>query len=354
MSKYFSDKYKNLAPYVPGEQPKDKKYVKLNTNESPFPPSQKAQEKAIEAAKELNLYPDPDCTKLREDIAKLYNIDKDEIIMVNGSDEILNFAFMAYCDDKTPAAFADITYGFYPVYAKINNVPYKEIPLNDKYELNIEDYLNINSTIFIANPNAPTGIAIPLSSIENILSSNPNNIVVVDEAYVDFGAESAVKLINKYDNLLVTQTFSKSRSMAGARLGMGFANKKIIQDLNTIRYSQNPYNVNRMTMALGIGTINDNDYTINNCATIATNREYTIEKLSELGFETLPSKANFIFTTNKMFDGEFLYKTLKEKGVLVRYFNKDRLRKYLRITIGSKEQMDILIEKLKEILEESK
>ena len=354
MSKYFSDKYRNLAPYTPGEQPNDKKYVKLNTNESPFPPSQKAQEMAIKAASELNLYPDPDCTILRENIAKLYNVDKDEIILVNGSDEILNFAFMAYCDNKTPAAFADITYGFYPVYAKINNVPYKEIPLNENYELNIDDYLNINSTIFIANPNAPTGIAISLDNIEKILKSNPNNIVVVDEAYVDFGAESAVKLINKYDNLLVTQTFSKSRSMAGARLGMGFANKKIIQDLNTIRYSQNPYNVNRMTMALGIGTINDNEYTIKNCATIANNREYTIEKLDELGFKTLPSKANFIFTTNQMFEGEYLYKSLKNKGVLVRYFNKPRLNKYLRITIGSKEQMDILITKLKEIMEESK
>ena len=354
MSKYFSEKYKNLAPYTPGEQPKDKKYVKLNTNESPFEPSQKAQEMAIKAAKELNLYPDPDCTRLREDIAKLYNIDKDEIIMVNGSDEILNFAFMAYCDKNTPAAFADITYGFYPVYAKINNVPYKEIPLNENYELNIDDYLNINSTIFIANPNAPTGIAISLDDIEKILKNNPNNIVVIDEAYVDFGAESAVKLINKYDNLLVTQTFSKSRSMAGARLGMGFANKKIIQDLNTIRYSQNPYNVNRMTMALGIGTINDNEYTIKNCATIQKNREYTINELNKLGFKTLPSKANFIFTTNQMLDGEYLYKTLKEKGVLVRYFKKPRLDKFLRITIGSKEQMDILIDKLKEIMEESK
>ena len=354
MSKYFSEKYKSLIPYVPGEQPKDKKYIKLNTNESPFPPSKKAQEMAIEAAKELNLYPDPDCTKLREDIAELYNIDKDEVMFVNGSDDILNFAFMAYCDSKTPAAFADITYGFYEVFAKINNVPYKIIPLNEKYELNIADYFNLNSTIFIANPNAPTGIAISLKDIEQILQNNINNIVVIDEAYVDFGGESAVKLINKYDNLLVTQTFSKSRSMAGARLGMCFANKNIIQDLNTIRYSQNPYNINRMTMAVGIGTINDNEYTIKNCETIIKNREYTISELKKLGFETLKSSANFIFTRNAKCSGEYLYKSLKDKGVLVRYFNKDRLKDFVRITIGSIDQMQTLIEKIKEILEETK
>ena len=354
MSKYFSEKYNDLIPYVPGEQPKDMKYVKLNTNESPFPPSKKAQEYASDAAKLLALYPDPDCTILREKMAALYNLDKDEIVIVNGSDEILNFAFMAYCDDKTPAAFADITYGFYPVFAKINKVPYVEIPLNDNYEINVDDYIGINKTIFIANPNAPTGIALSLDKIERIIASNPNNIVVIDEAYVDFGAQSAVNLIRKYDNLLVTQTFSKSRSMAGARLGMGFANKKIIQDINTIRYSTNPYNVNRMTMAAGIGTIEDNDYMVNNCKTIIQNREYTINKLNELGFVTLPSKTNFVFTKNEKFSGEYLYKKLKENGVLVRYFNKARLDKYLRITIGSKQDMDVLIEKLIKIMEESK
>ena len=354
MSKYFSEKYNDLIPYVPGEQPKDMKYVKLNTNESPFPPSKKAQEYALDAAKLLALYPDPDCTILREKMAALYNLDKDEIVIVNGSDEILNFAFMAYCDDKTPAAFADITYGFYPVFAKINKVPYVEFPLNDNYEINVDDYIGINKTIFIANPNAPTGIALSLDNIEKIIASNPNNIVVIDEAYVDFGAQSAVNLIRKYDNLLVTQTFSKSRSMAGARLGMGFASKKLIQDINTIRYSTNPYNVNRMTMAAGIGTIEDNDYMVNNCKTIIQNREYTINKLNELGFETLPSKTNFVFTKNEKFSGEYLYKKLKENGVLVRYFNKARLDKYLRITIGSKQDMDVLIEKLIKIMEESK
>ena len=354
MSKYFSEKYKDLIPYTPGEQPKDMKYVKLNTNESHVAPSQKAQEYAAKAAKDLELYPDPDCTLLREKMASLYNLDKDEIVIVNGSDEILNFAFMAYCDDNTPAAFADITYGFYPVFAKINKVPFVEIPLNENYEINVEDYLNINKTIFIANPNAPTGIALSLDKIEQIVASNKDNIVVVDEAYVDFGAQSAVSLIRKYDNLLVTQTFSKSRSMAGARLGMGFANKKLIQDINTIRYSTNPYNINRMTMAAGIGTIEDNEYAMNNCKTIIDNRSYTIKKLSELGFKTLDSKANFVFTTNEKYSAEYLYKTLKENGVLVRYFNKARLSNYLRITLGSKEEMDILFRKLEKIMEESK
>ena len=354
MSKFFSEKFADLIPYVPGEQPKDMKYIKLNTNESPFAPSKKAQEAAADAAKKLQLYPDPDCTELREKIASLYELDKDEIVIVNGSDEILNFAFMANCHQKTPAAFADITYGFYPVYAKINKVPYVEIPLNENYEINVEDYIGINKTIFIANPNAPTGIALPLSDIERIIASNPNNIVVVDEAYVDFGAQSAVKLIRKYENLLVTQTFSKSRSMAGARLGMGFANKKLIQDINTLRYSTNPYNINRMTMAAGIGTIEDNEYTIKNCKAIQENREWTIQELQKLGFKTLDSKANFVFTRNDKFSGEYLYKSLKAKGVLVRYFNKERLNQFLRITIGSIDEMKILINTLKTIMEESK
>mgnify|MGYP003571364354 CR=1 FL=1 len=353
MSKYFSEKYASLTPYTPGEQPKDKKYVKLNTNESPFAPTPKAQEYAALATKELNLYPDPDCSILREKMASLYGVDKDEVVIVNGSDEILNFAFMSYCDDKNPAAFADITYGFYKVFAQINNIPYIEIPLNENYEINVDDYIGINKTIFIANPNAPTGICLPLSDIEKIVSSNPNNVVIVDEAYIDFGGDSAVKLIKKYDNLLVTQTFSKSRSMAGARLGMGFANKKIIQDINTIRYSTNPYNVNRMTMMAGIGTIEDNEIVINNCNQIIKNREFLTSELKMLGFNVLDSKANFVFASHDKCNGKYLYKKLKEKGVLVRYFDKDRLRDYVRITIGSIEQIEILIKKIKEIFEEA-
>ena len=261
MSRFFSNKYASLTPYTPGEQPKQMRYIKLNTNESPFPPSKKAQQMAAEAASRLQLYPDPECRELNEMMAKRYGVSSDEVLMTNGSDEILNFAFMAYCDDKTPAAFADITYGFYSVFAEIDRVPYRIIPLNKDFTLNVDDYIGIGCTVFIANPNAPTGIALSVSEIERILKGNPDNVVVIDEAYVDFGAESCVPLIKKYDNLLVTQTFSKSRSMAGARLGFGIGCRELIRDLNTVKYSTNPYNINSMTMAAGIGTLCDEEYT---------------------------------------------------------------------------------------------
>jgi len=252
MSKFFSEKYASLVPYTPGEQPRDMQYIKLNTNESPYPPSQKAQDLASEAAKRLHLYPDPECTALVNELASIYNVKPSQILLTNGSDEILNFAFMAFCDSKTPAIFADITYGFYKVFAQINCLPYVEVPLNDDFTLNKADYFNTGKTVFIANPNAPTGLALSLDDIEEIVKANPNNVVVIDEAYVDFGAQSAVTLVNKYDNLLVTGTFSKSRSLAGGRLGFGIGNKELISDLNTIKYSTNPYNVNRMTQAAGV------------------------------------------------------------------------------------------------------
>ena len=239
MSKFLSDKYQKLKPYVPGEQPKERKYIKLNTNESPFPPSKMAIECASEQLERLMLYSDPDQKVLNSVIANRFNVSENQVITTNGSDEVLNFAFMAYCDEKTPAVFPDITYGFYKVFAGINNLPFKEIPLKEDFSISVEDYINEKGTVFIANPNAPTGILLPLSDIERILKANPNRIVVVDEAYVDFGGESAVKLVDKYNNLLVTQTFSKSRSMAGARLGFGIACKEIIEDLNRIRYSTN-------------------------------------------------------------------------------------------------------------------
>lgn len=339
-------------PYTPGEQPKQMQYIKLNTNESPFPPSQKAQDMACEAAKRLQLYSDPECRALNEAMAKHFGIDTDEILMTNGSDEILNFAFMAYCDDKIPAAFADITYGFYSVFAEINRVPYRVIPLNEDFSINVEDYMGIGCTIFIANPNAPTGIALPVSEIEKIIQSNPDNIVVVDEAYVDFGAESCVPLIRKYNNLLVTQTFSKSRSMAGARLGFGIGCRELIADLNTIKYSTNPYNVNSMTAAAGIGAISDEEYTQKNCETIIENREYTSCELKKLGFEMTDSKTNFIFAQSDRIDGGELYRKLKERGILVRHFDKAAISNYNRITVGTREQMQALIDTVKNILEE--
>ncbi len=352
MSRFFSEKYKSLVPYVPGEQPKTQKYIKLNTNESPFPPSEKACEYAKREAEKLELYSDPECSSLVKTAAEYFGISENEIIFTNGSDEILNFAFTAFCDEAHPAVFPDITYGFYPVFSALNNVPFEEIPLNDDFSINVDAFCDVHKTVFIANPNAPTGIALSLSDIEKIVKSNPRNVVVIDEAYVDFGAESAVKLVHKYDNLLVTQTFSKSRSMAGARLGFGIANENIIRDLNTVKYSTNPYNVNRMTMAAGVGAILDNEYFENNCKKIAKVRDYTNEKLKKLGFSVTESKANFLFAKSNDIDGGTLYLKLREKGFLVRHFDKDRLKDYNRITVGTKEQMNALLSAIKEIKKE--
>ena len=350
MSKYFSQKYKSLTPYTPGEQPKDMQYIKLNTNESPFPPSEKAIKAASEAARTLQLYSDPECRLLTEKLAETLGVDYSEVLCTNGSDEILNFAFMAYCDESHPAAFADITYGFYPVFAQINNIPYTEIPLKGDFTIDINDYIGINKTIFIANPNAPTGIALSRDDIEKIIKSNPDSIVVIDEAYVDFGAESCIPLIHKYDNLLVTGTFSKSRSMAGARLGFGVGCASLIQDLNTIKYSTNPYNINRMTMAAGIGALEDKEYFEDNCKYIIQTREYTTNELIKLGFEVLPSGTNFVFAKHPNVSGLKIYQDLKENGILVRHFTKERICEYNRITIGTKEQMDMLLSELEKIV----
>ncbi len=352
MSRFFSSKYNKLIPYTPGEQPKDMEYVKLNTNESPFAPSENAVKKAAQAAGSLQLYSDPEVRDLVKISAEHFGVQKDEILFTNGSDEILNFAFMAFCDENHPAVFPDITYGFYPVFADINNIPYEKIPLREDFTINVEDYIGVNKTVIIANPNAPTGIALSVEDIEKIVSSNPENVVVIDEAYVEFGGKSVIPLIHKYNNLLVTRTFSKSCSMAGARLGFGIGCKEIIQDLNTIKYSTNPYNVNRMTMAAGIGTIEDYGYVTNNCKQIAEIREWSCEQMRSLGFTMTDSVANFIFVKHPKAQGKDLYLRLKEKGVLVRHFDTQRLTDYLRITVGSKEQMTTLIDTLRIILEE--
>lgn len=354
MSRFFSEKFSRLIPYVPGEQPRDMQYIKLNTNECPFPPSEKAEKAAAEAALKMNLYSDPECTLLVEKAAGVFGLKKENIIFTNGSDEILNFAFMAYCDDKTPAAFADITYGFYKVFADLYNIPTQIIPLKDDFTIDVNDYIGIGKTIFIANPNAPTGIMLTVEEIEKIVSSNPDNIVVIDEAYIDFaGGGSCLELIGKYENLLVTQTFSKSRSMAGARLGMGFGSEKLISDMRTIKYSTNPYNINMMTMAAGYGALCDEEYTRKNCAVIAQTREETAEELKRLGFEVTPSKSNFIFAKHEKLDGEKLYLDLKARGILVRHFSSGRLSQYNRITVGTKEQMTKLLEEIGKILREN-
>lgn len=351
MSRFLTEKYKGLAPYTPGEQPQDKKYVKLNTNESPFPPSGKAMELAKAELSRLMLYPDPDVTALTKEIAKTYVVCENEVIVTNGSDEVLNFAFMAFCDKKTPAVFPDITYGFYKVFADLNGVPYTEIPLKDDFSVDTGALMAADGVLFIANPNAPTGIALTASEIEEIVKSNKERVVVVDEAYVDFGAESAVPLTKKYSNLLVTMTFSKSRSMAGARLGFGIGQRELIDDLVRIKYSTNPYNVNRMTAAAGLGALLDREYFCENCRKIIEAREWTAGVLSSLGFELTPTRANFIFAKSDEIGGEELYLSLKDRGVLVRHFKSPRIRDYVRITVGSLEQMEILTDTIKEILE---
>lgn len=351
MSRFFSSKYAALEAYVPGEQPSDmSRYVKLNTNESPFPPSPKALEYAAANTRSLNLYSDPQSQLLTQAVAKTYGVDPDMVLVTNGSDEILNFAFMAFTDKKNPALFADISYGFYPVFAQLNDSPYETIPLRDDFSLCVDDYIGKKGTVFIANPNAPTGVALEVSEIERLVKSDPDRIVVVDEAYVDFGAQSCVALTRKYRNLLVCQTFSKSRSFAGGRLGYGIGDPAIIADLNTIKYSTNPYNVNSMTSAMGIGILEDEEYTKTNCLKIIENRNYTVDALKRLGFTVLPSCANFIFVSSDSIEGGELYRRLKEKGVLVRHFTKERISNWCRVSIGSRESMEIFIEKVMEIL----
>ena len=354
MSKFFSKKYEKLIPYTPGEQPQDMQYIKLNTNESPFPPHPEVAQAVAGEIEKLRLYSDPDSKTLTALLARQLGVESDQVMLTNGSDDVLNFAFMAFCDETHPAIFPDITYGFYKVFAEVNGVPYTQIPLKEDFSVDIADYCGAGKTIFIANPNAPTGMTLTRNQVEEIVKSNPNNVVVIDEAYVDFGGESAVPLIAKYENLLVVQTFSKSRSMAGARLGFAIGSKAIIGDLNTLRYSTNPYNINRMTAAAGVATLQNSEYTAKNCQTIMENRAWTVKALEELGFTLTDSKANFLFAKHPAIDGKALYQKLKERGVLVRHFDKARISDYIRITVGTAEQMQVLISKIGEILEETK
>ena len=350
MSRFFTKTLSALTPYTPGEQPQDMKYVKLNTNESPFEPSQRAWDIARENERALNLYSDPKCTLVIKKLAEFYGVSEDELILGNGSDELLFFSFKAFCDETRPAVFPDITYGFYPVFAEINRVPYKEIPLREDFSVNASDYGERGNTIFIANPNAPTGRMLPVCEIEELVRSHPEDVIVIDEAYVDFGGESCIPLTRKYDNILVIQTFSKSRSLAGARIGFAIGSKGLIQDLNTVKYSFNPYNINSMTLSIAYGVLCDEETVRKNCRTVMENRAYTVEKLKELEFEVIDSCANFIFARTDKLEGGRLYEELKKNGVLVRHFTKERISDYNRITIGTREQMDFFINKVKEIL----
>ena len=352
MSKFLDDRFSNLLPYTPGEQPKTSDLIKLNTNESPFPPSPKALETAEKELKKSNLYPDPECTELRDKFAEVLGcgLTRDNIFVGNGSDEVLYLMFNAY--KKNGFAFPDITYGFYPVYGDITGAEYKEIPLKADFTVDVDALIAQKGTVVIANPNAPTGIMLDKKEIVRIIESDPDRIVVVDEAYVDFGGDSCVELVKKYKNLLVTQTFSKSRSLAGARLGFGIADSEIIRDLNLLKYSLNPYNINRATLALGVGALSDEEYTAENCKKIIAARAYTRAELVKAGFTVLDSRANFLFAAHKNIPGKEIYEKLKNKKILVRYFDKDRLRPFVRITIGSREQMEKLIAEIKNITEE--
>ena len=351
MSKFLSKNHASLAAYVPGEQPVGMEYIKLNTNESPYPPPPGVLAAVTdEEIRKLRLYPNPDGSGLIKKLASTYNTAPENIIIGNGSDELLAFAFLAFCDETRGVAFPDITYGFYPVYAQLYGIQYEQIPLRDDFTINFTKYIEINKNIIIANPNAPTGIELPLFEIQIIAQSNPGHIVLIDEAYVDFGAQSAASLVSKHENLIVMHTFSKSRSMAGARLAYAIAQAPLIEDLNKMKYSFNPYNVNRLTQIMAEAALDDEEYFKEKRQEIIKNREYTANELKKLGFIMTDSKANFIFAKHEKCGGFELYTALKEKGILVRQWDKPIIKDYLRITIGTKEQMTALIKAMSEIM----
>lgn len=352
MSQFLNGALRRLTPYTPGEQPRNQAYIKLNTNESPYPPSPGVLAVLNRAEGEnLRLYSDPEAVELREALAARYGVERENVFVANGSDEALSFAFLAYAADGRGVAFPDISYGFYAVFARLYGIPVRQVPLRADFRLVPEDYNHLHRTIVLANPNAPTGLALSRDEVEGIVRANPDAVVVVDEAYVDFGGESCVPLTKKYPNLLVVQTYSKSRSMAGARLGYAIGDASLIQDLETIKFSTNPFNVNQLTMKAGAAALAEQSYYDENCKKIMETRDYTTRELEKLGFTVLPSKTNFIFAKKPGLAGAALYQGLKERGVLVRYFDKDRIRDYNRITIGTREQMDILLEKVRELLQ---
>ncbi len=367
MSRFLTDSKSLLVEYVPGEQPRRGEFIKLNTNESPFPPPIKAVMGVADVAAEVNIYNDTGCVALTEAFARLYDVGAQNVIFSNGSDEIIAFCYLAYCNSvrssycedidnsnnlntNVSLIYPDITYGFYRVFSELFEVNAKEIPLKDDFTINISDYIGNNSTVLIANPNAPTGIALTVNEIEHIVAGNPDNIVIIDEAYIAFGAESALQLTKKYKNLIVVGTFSKSRSMAGARLGYAVADSELICDLNRIKFSFNPYNVNAMTQFLGRISIEEKDY-YNNCInTIINEREKFTEKLNTLGFKTLPSKANFVFTMHPDIKGEDIYNRLRNDKILVRRFDSEKIKEYLRISIGTEKDMLAVAQSLEKII----
>ena len=349
MSRFLNQQYHTLEAYTPGEQPRDMQYIKLNTNESPYPPAPSVVAAMTPQQVELlRLYSDPTAKELKEKLAALYEVQPENVFVSNGSDEVLNFAFMAF--GGKGVIFPEISYGFYEVYADLYQLDSEKIPLEEDFSLDYRKYCGKSKMVVIANPNAPTGRSIPVWQIEEILKTNPDSLVLIDEAYVDFGGESCLPLIGKYDNLLVTRTFSKSRCLAGGRLGYAFASAAIIADLEKIKYSTNPYNINRLTLLLGSATVDAEPYYREKCREIMETRAWTAEQLEALGFEVLPSDTNFLFAKTEKMDGGELYEALKTRGILVRHFGNPKICQYNRITIGTKQQMETLINTLKEVL----
>ncbi|QSX07627.1 histidinol-phosphate transaminase [Alkalibacter rhizosphaerae] len=353
-----------LEPYVPGEQPVDKVYVKLNTNENPYPPSDRVLAAIHGAVDRLRLYPDPENTELKEVLATYWNsrlsygspkLETENFFVGNGSDEVLGFAFPAFFTDRE-VAFADITYSFYPVYAKLFHCTYREIPLDEDFQIPVEEFVKLAKEetppagILLANPNAPTGRGLSKEDVEKIIRANEESVVLVDEAYIDFGGESVVDLVREYDNLLVVQTLSKSRSLAGLRVGYAVGSETLIDGLNRVKNSFNSYTVDRLAMAGAVAAICDESHFQRTRHLIMETRSRVTEKLEEMGFNVVESEANFIFVTHKSHPAKDLFQGLREKGVLVRYFNKPRIDNYLRITIGTDGEMDILLHALEELL----
>jgi len=351
MSKYWSKLALSLEPYVPGEQLKDKKYIKLNTNENPYPPSPKVIEAIKTAANDsLKLYPDPTGEDLKCVLAKYYGLNKNQVFLGNGSDEVLAFSFMAFFNPDESILFPDITYSFYPVYSNIFKINYEAIPLSEDFSLPLEQFFNSKGGVIIPNPNAPTARAISLKNIEEILKKNKEKVVIIDEAYVDFGAESVVGLVDKYPNLLVIQTLSKSRSLAGLRVGYAFGHEELIEGLTRVKDSINSYTLDRLALAGAVAAIKDDEYFQLTRKKIIDTRKSVVSRLEKLGFKVVPSRANFIFISHAKVKAEEIFLKLKQESVLVRYFKKPRIDNYLRVSIGNDEEMDSLIKALKQVL----
>ena len=351
MSRYWSNTVKNIKPYTPGEQPKDRKYIKLNTNENPYPPSPRAIEAIKNAADEtLRLYPDPMGEELRETIAGYYRLRKNNVFIGNGSDELLAFSFPAFFEPAgKPVLFAEVTYSFYPVYAALFNTNYRLIPVDEEFNIPEEGYYQDNGGIIIANPNAPSGKGVSEKTIEAILSRNENSVVIIDEAYVGFGGQSAVKLINDHPNLLVIKTLSKSHSLAGLRVGYALGNEELIEGIIRVKDSINSYTVDRLALAGAREAIKDDDYFQETRSKIMKSRERVSARLKEMGFKVIPSQANFIFISSEQCPGGLLFQRLREKGILVRYFNKPKIDNFIRVTIGTDAEMDCFLEVIKAI-----